>query len=154
MKKISARGVALYKQLEGFRSKPYTCSAGKLTIGYGHVILPDEHFTEVTLDEANTLLEKDLERHESDLRALLPATVLDKLSQNQYDALVLFIMNVGYTKELLTSNVVKFLKAGLYNQAITYWQQWDKVVDPSTKMLVVSQGLQNRRNAEIRLFQS
>ena len=33
--KLSKKGLDLLKQLEGFRSKPYLCSAGLPTIGYG-----------------------------------------------------------------------------------------------------------------------
>lgn len=149
---LSPQGLDLLKKLEGFKTKPYRCPAGKLTIGYGHVILPNESFTEVTLDEANRLLKEDIEKHERDLKRLLPASCLSKLKQYQYDALVIFIMNVGYRIELVKSNMIKFLKLGLYDQAITFWKQWNKAENQKTKQLEVCQGLINRRNAEIEMF--
>jgi len=144
---LSPQGLDLLKKLEGFKSKPYKCSAGKLTIGYGHVILPHEKFTEVTIDEANTLLKKDVAIYEKLINRLFSG-----LKQNQYDALVLFCFNTGGGQEFLKSNVVKYIKLRLYDQAIVYWKQWIKVQCPKTKGLVPSQGLQNRREKEISLF--
>ena len=152
---ISPKGLELYKRLEGgFRPYPYRCSAGKLTIGWGHVILPHENFTEITLDEGLRILKEDIEKHERDLKRLLPESCLSKLKQNQYDALVIFIMNVGYNSDLVKSNMVKYLKIGAYEHAIDYWKQWINEKDEKTKQLVPSLGLINRRNAEIALFKS
>lgn len=149
---LSPKGLDLLKKLEGFRSKPYKCSAGYPTIGYGHQILPHEHFTEITLDEGLQILKEDIEKHERDLKRLLPASSLSKLKQCQYDALVIFITNVGYRIDLVKSNMVKFLKLGLYDQAITFWKQWINVEDKKTKQLVPCKGLINRRKAEIEMF--
>ena len=47
--KTSEKGIDLLKVLEegkGFSSKSYLCPAGKRTIGYGHVILPDDNIIE------------------------------------------------------------------------------------------------------------
>ena len=48
--KISEQGLALLKQSEGFSATPYICPAGKSTIGYGHVIISGEEFTEIGAD--------------------------------------------------------------------------------------------------------
>lgn len=34
---VSLAGVALIKQFEGLRKKPYVCPGGTLTVGYGQV---------------------------------------------------------------------------------------------------------------------
>ncbi len=49
-------------QLEGIRYKLYKDSKGLLTIGCGHLVLPDENFKGVTLTDAQVmdLLQKDL----------------------------------------------------------------------------------------------
>jgi lysozyme len=60
--------VALLKQEEGLRLKPYHCSAGKLTIGVGRN-LDDVGITE---DEAYQLLVNDIERVTMDLDAHIP----------------------------------------------------------------------------------
>ena len=48
----------LLKKHEGFRSKPYKCTAGKLTIGYGRNIEDNG----ITVDEALFLLENDIKK--------------------------------------------------------------------------------------------
>ncbi|MCK5537153.1 MAG: lysozyme [Bacteroidales bacterium] len=48
------------KNHEGYRSNPYYCSAGVLTIGFGHAIMPNESFTKaLNMEEAEALLIKD-----------------------------------------------------------------------------------------------
>lgn len=44
---------------EGFRSAPYKCVAGHLTIGYGHRIQKGETFEKVSRDEAYAILKND-----------------------------------------------------------------------------------------------
>jgi len=41
---ISKKGVELIKSFEGFAPLEYTCVAGKRTIGYGHVLGPEEKY--------------------------------------------------------------------------------------------------------------
>jgi len=53
----------LIKKHEGLRLKPYRCTAGKLTIGYGRN-LEDRG---ITVEEAETLLYNDLAQLEQDL---------------------------------------------------------------------------------------
>lgn len=147
---LSPQGLDLLKKLEGgFQPKPYYCSAGKLTIGYGHVILPNESLTEVTIDEANALLKRDVEIYERVINRLFSG-----LKQNQFDALTLFCFNAGGGVDFLKSNVVKYIKLKMYDQAIVYWKQWINAVNPKTKRLEPCAGLINRRNAEISLFKS
>ncbi len=52
------------KQHEGFREKPYRCTAGKLTIGYGRNIENNG----ITEAEASFLLDNDLKRCEAECR--------------------------------------------------------------------------------------
>ena len=143
---LSPKGLNLLKKLEGFEPKPYYCSAGKKTIGYGHVLLPSENFTEITIDTANALLKKDVMWAERAINKRF-----SDLTQNQFDALVCFVFNVGETEEFSNSNVLKYIKLREYETAISYWKQWNKELNEE-KVLVISRGLQNRRNAEISLF--
>ncbi len=59
---ISQAGIDLIKQFEGFSAKPYLCPAGKLTIGYGHVITAKEDFCVGGIDvfAAERLLKQDV----------------------------------------------------------------------------------------------
>ena len=50
---------------EGFRSKPYRCPAGRLTIGYGRNL--DD--CGITVDEAAYLLRQDIDRVKAELSA-------------------------------------------------------------------------------------
>jgi len=54
--------IEFIKQHEGFMPKAYYCSAGYLTIGYGHVIKKGENFsTPLTKAAADKLLKKDFD---------------------------------------------------------------------------------------------
>jgi lysozyme len=145
---LSQKGLDLLKKLEGFQSKVYHCSAGVKTIGYGHAIRQGETFDhdEVTIDQANRLLKDDVTWAERAVSRIFP-----HLSQNQFDALVLFVFNIGET-QFVESNVCKYLKIRQVGTAISYWKQWNKVLHPKTKQLEVCKGLDNRRKKEIDLF--
>jgi len=95
--KLSKKGLDLLKQLEGFRSKPYLCSAGVPTIGYGstrysngvRVSLRDPEISET---KAVEMLIFDVATFDKDVTMLTKSVIL---TQNQFDALVLFAYNVG-----------------------------------------------------------
>lgn len=157
---ISQKGIDFIKNGEEFRSKPYDDATGKEivfgqpiygnpTIGWGHLILKNEKFIEITIDEAEALLRNDLSIAERTINRVFG----NSLTQNQYDALVSFCFNVGAGDSFIKSNVVKYIKLKMYEQAIYYWKQWNKVRNDKTKQLEISEGLINRRNAEIELFQ-
>jgi len=95
--KLSKKGLALLKVLEGFRNKPYLCTGNVPTIGYGstrykngaRVSLRDPAITEAKAEE---MLLCDVASFEKDVTGLTKSVVLN---QNQFDALVLFAYNVG-----------------------------------------------------------
>lgn len=89
--RISQNGLDLIKKSESFAPLPYICPAGKLTIGYGHCILPHESFTKITEKDAEEILRKDAAIAEN----CINKAVKVPLTQNQFDALVSFIFNVG-----------------------------------------------------------
>jgi lysozyme len=62
------RLTASIKQHEGFRGRPYKCTAGKTTIGYGRN-LDDEPLTQV---EGEYLLVRRLNKLEADCRMSVP----------------------------------------------------------------------------------
>jgi lysozyme len=106
MMRISQNGLDLIKQHEAFRAEPYLCPARKLTIGYGHVILPGEKFTSITSQQAEELLCKDVALTEICINKYVKAP----LTQNQFDALASFIFNIG-RRNFLTSTMLKELNA-------------------------------------------
>ncbi len=104
--KISKSGLDLIKSFEGFQSKIYICPAGLKTIGFGHVIKSNELFDEITLSQAEELLKTDIEQFEKALNKLISGI---KLSQNQFDALISFIYNVG-VGSFIQSTMYKLLQ--------------------------------------------
>ncbi len=80
------------KRFEGLRLKPYTCPAGKLTIGYGHN-LDDNGITE---DIAVRLLDSDLMAAERDVRSKF--TRFYKLNEARQFVLVDMAFNMGIAK--------------------------------------------------------
>ncbi len=94
MRHITARGLELIKSFEGFSPVIYLDSAGLPTIGYGHLIKPNEKelFKKgITKSEAEELLKADAIIAE---RAIL-RLITESLNDNQFDALVSFTFNLG-----------------------------------------------------------
>lgn len=142
--KTSQKGLDLIKKFEGFSDKEYICPAGKPTIGYGHVILPNEHFpSSITKEEAETLLKKDLQPREKSLNILVKVSI----NQNQFDALMSFIYNIG-VENFKQSTLLKFINEKLFNKIPNQFRRW-KYINK-----VVSKGLLARREEEIKLWLS
>jgi lysozyme len=142
--KISSTGLDLIKHFEGFEPKAYLCPAGILTIGYGST---GKHVTRgqtITQVEATSLLAKDVVRFENAVNKLgVP------LTQNQFDALVAFVYNVG-EGNFNASTLVKRLKAGDMTGAAAQFAVWNKARVKG--VLIVLKGLTTRRAAEAALF--
>jgi lysozyme len=91
MMRISQNGLDLIKQHESFSPTVYICPAGKPTVGFGHVVLPNESFTRISEQEAEDLLCKDVSIAENCINNAVKVPI----TQNQFDALVSFVFNVG-----------------------------------------------------------
>lgn len=95
MKSISDNGINLLKTFEGFSAKVYLDTAGKPTIGYGTLIDDDSEKWLLTavIDEptAIQLLRTDVHKAETAIND----HVQTEITQNQFDALVCFVYNVG-----------------------------------------------------------
>ncbi len=140
--KTSQQGINLIKQFEGFSAEAYVCPAGKWTIGYGHV-LQDASISELSTDTAEELLKVDIERVEMAILRLVRV----KLSQNQFDALVSLIYNIGigaFSRSIL----LKKLNKGNFSAAADEFDRWVYVNK------AISAGLQSRRKFEKTLFSS
>jgi lysozyme len=137
---ISKKGLDLIEMFESFEPKPYVCPAGKLTIGYGHVIRDGEKFTTISIHKAEEILANDCKIAENAVNA-----VSDKLNQNQYDALCAFVFNVG-NNAFLTSTMRKKILADDMPA-----NEFDRWVHAKGKVL---KGLVKRRAAEKALFLS
>lgn len=118
----SARGLELIRSFERFEPKAYLCPAGKLTIGYGHVIKASEpHLRSKTLTrgEAEALLRDDCRTVEVYLSAVLP----DWVRAYHFDALVSFCFNCG-VKAFDGSTLRVKLKQGDRQGAAGEFHKW------------------------------
>ncbi len=148
--RLSKAGVALLKVLEGFSAEPYKDGPGHLTIGYGHMLKRHELgvLTHVTKEEAHALLVEDVEHVEKVLSEL----VTRELSQQQWDALVLFGYNIDLDafEGTATLNVIN---EGDLNEVPLWLKKWNKITvrDPDTgiRKKIEYNGLNRRRNAEV-----
>lgn len=93
---ISNNGIDNLKILEGFSPKWYPDANGE-SIGYGHFRLTGDNFMTVTMAEANDLLLKDIKKFEKIINSVIKVAI----SQNQFDALVIFCYNTGVGKSAL-----------------------------------------------------
>lgn len=94
--KVSKKCLDIIKEFEGFMAKPYICSGGKATIGYGSTFYKDGKKVtmkdkEITVAEAESLLEFQVNKFAEGVLK----SVSKPLTQNQFDALVSFCYNVG-----------------------------------------------------------
>lgn len=117
--KTSQKGLDLIKRFEGFSARPYKCPAGKMTIGYGHVIRPAENLDKINPEQAETLLREDVGIAEGCIRR----NVKTGLSQSQFDALVSFIYNVG-TQAFEKSYLLRLLNQGDSERAARQFSRW------------------------------
>lgn len=137
----SSKGLALTEQFEGLRLTAYQDSVGVWTIGYGHTGADVHPGLSITLEQASTLLSKDVASAVADVNRLVKVP----LTQNQFDALVDFVFNVG-GGNLGTSTLLRDLNAGNYAAAAAQFPRW---VHAGGEVLP---GLVARRKAEQTLF--
>ena len=94
------------KRDEGLRLKPYICSAGKTTIGYGRNL--DD--VGITVREAEILLENDIARAIADLDRALPWW--HDLPESWQRGLLNMAFNLGLTRLLGFKKMLAALEAG------------------------------------------
>ena len=98
------------KRHEGLRLKPYLCSEGKITIGFGRN-LEDMGISE---KEAEMLLMSDIERCYEELDVFSWFHDLDQVRQ---EAMVNMLFNLGLPTFLEFKRTLKFMAEGAYSQA-------------------------------------
>ena len=140
--KISQEGISLIKKFEGCELTAYQCSAGVWTIGYGHTKGIEEGM-EITQQEAEDMLVEELHEYEN----YINDNVTAPLSQNQFDAMVSWVYNLG-PANLKASTLLKVLNAGNYDDVPFQMRRWNKAGG------VTLDGLIRRREAEALLFQN
>ncbi len=141
--RTSQNGIDLIKSSEGLRLTAYPdpgTGAEPWTIGYGATRGVTQGMT-ITQDQAERMLVNDIARFEPQLDTLIKVPV----SQNQWDALMSFVYNLG-AGNLSSSTLLKLLNAGDFSGAADQFLRWNKS-GPN-----VLPGLTVRRAAERALF--
>lgn len=153
--RIDQAGIDFIKSVEGVKNFVYADSAGLPTIGVGHLLLPGElssgkinigdksyKYHEGLPDNAiDGLLMRDLHIAQCDVNV----HVKSELTQNQYNALVSFVFNVG-VGAFRNSTLLKLLNTGDYDAVPDQMRRW---VFSAGRQI---QGLKNRREREIELW--
>lgn len=148
---VSDTGINLVKKFEGLHKlgedgkvHAYRCPAGKWTIGYG-ATRGVRSGVVWTVEEAEKRLAEDLNDHAKAIHRHVHVP----LSQNQYDALVSFVFNVGEAN-FKSSTLLKKLNQGLYDEVPEQLMRWNKARVEGK--LTPLRGLTRRRSAEGALF--
>ena len=139
--RTSKEGIALLKKFEGCELKAYQDSVGVWTIGYGHTKGVKDGM-EITKEEAEEMLKEELPEYENYINELVEIP----LSQNEFDALVCWVYNLGPTN-LLKSTLLETLNKGDKDGVPYQIRRWNKAGG------VVLNGLVRRREAEALLFE-
>jgi lysozyme len=141
-RQIGPAGLALIKKWEGCRLTAYKDIVGVWTVGYGSTGPHVKQGLTLTQDQADKLLQDDLDRFEASVDKNAPTA-----SQNQFDAMVSLAFNIG-TGAFEKSTLLRKLKAGDTAGAADAFLSW---VNAGGRKV---QGLVNRRADERRLFLS
>jgi lysozyme len=138
--KTGTKGIDLIKHFEGCELEAYKCAAGVWTIGYGHIkgVTPE---SVITQEQAEQMLVEELNEYEGYINNM----VTTPLSQNQFDALVSWVYNLG-GGNLKASTLLKVVNSGEFDGVPAQIMRWNKA---GGKVL---EGLTRRRQAEADLF--
>lgn len=145
--KASQKCIDLIKKFEGYISKSYKCPAGIWTIGYGSTMWSDgkkvKEGETINLQGAELLLNWELNKKAVALKEL-------SINQNQADALLSFIYNIG-VGAFDKSTLKKKIKANPNDATIKdEFMKWNKA--RVAGKLVELKGLTLRRTAEVNLY--
>lgn len=141
--KISDRGLDIIKLSEGLRLEAYPdpgTGGEPWTIGFGHTggVKPGDVIDEA---EADRLLRVDV----ADAEECVSQHVAIEINQNQFDALVCFVYNVG-CGAFRGSTLLRLVNAYQFETAAKQFPRWDKAAGKALA------GLAKRRRAEMELF--
>ncbi|MGA8111866.1 MAG: lysozyme [Acidobacteriaceae bacterium] len=132
-------GLNLTEQFEGCRLTAYQDQVGVWTIGYGHTGPEVVAGLTITQAQAETCLAADVQS----AAACVNRLVAVQLNQQEFDALVDFVFNLGQG----ASTLLRLLNAGSFAAAAGQFAQWDRAGG------AVVAGLLRRRQVETALFQ-
>ena len=147
IKKVITIAEPLIKRFEGWRSKPYLCSAGVPTIGWGSTLY--ENGDKVTLDDPEITKERgqalfDLDAEKFLLQVYKACPVLTK-HDNKAAAILSWTYNLGVAR-LRSSTMRTRINQERWEEAAQELKRWNLAAGKVTRGLVL------RREAEATLF--
>lgn len=150
--KTSDNGLQFIQLAEGCVLHVYRDQAGYDTIGVGHLLTADDKksgrfVNGITTEQSTELLRQDVGEAEDVVNSLVKVP----LTQNQFDALVDFVFNLG-KQRFQTSTLLKKLNAGDKDAVPREMLKWNKVRNPKTGKLEASKGITSRRQREAELW--
>ena len=153
--RIPTQAIEMIKKYEGFSSKPYVCSAGQWTIGYG---------TSYYVQDGRAVTEKDPPISEGEAFYQLHATCARKCARiiedfqemcgrkfndDELTALYSLLYNIRNANGFCKTKCAAAIARGDSKEAI---RQWDWFHAKKNGQSVILPGLVKRRNEEIELF--
>lgn len=146
--KTSQAGLNLIKEFEGLRLEAYPdpgTGGAPWTIGYGHTSAAGDPQVSkglrITASQAEDILANDLTQYERTVEEL----VHPRLTQNQFDALVSFVYNVG-PGAFAKSTLLKRINADQFDQVPAEFMKWTRAGGRELP------GLVRRRRAEVKMW--
>ena len=122
--KMSEKGLQRLITREGKRNKAYKDTKGIWTIGVGHTGPEVHEFLAWTDGQILAALRDDLDEVEQAIGRF----VLVPLTQNQHDALVSFIFNVG-TNAFRRSTMLRYINLRMFDKAAAEFDRWHKPLE-------------------------
>ena len=147
--KLGEKGFQLITNIEGLSLTSYLDQAGIPTIGYGTTRLngfPVSLGMTINQTVAVALFHGDMQETINFINNVIKV----KLNQNQIDALICLVYNIGFGG-FQSSTLLKTIN----NEGKVYedlFVRWNKYTDPITGKKLVSNGLTRRRKLEFKLF--
>jgi lysozyme len=139
---VTDLAISLLKAFEGFRAKPYLDVAGHGTVGFGHLILPDERETyighELSRHEAELLLLSDFAKHLTEIVTLTSGL---GLQVHELEAIGSLAFNIG-VRHVKESTLMVHVRRGNRLDAAAEFLSWRKAGG------TVQPGLVRRRHVE------
>lgn len=135
--KLSLMGARLLAEREGVRTKAYQDTKGIWTIGIGHTGPEVRKGLIVSIEKVYSWFESDVKWAEDCVNNNVTIT----LTQNQFDALVSFVFNIGATA-FVKSTILRKLNKNDIAGAVLEFDRW-----------VIPKEITGRRMSEKKQFQ-
>lgn len=139
--------VEMVRSFEQLRLEAYQDQGGRWTIGWGHTrgVKPGDT---CTVEQAEEWLLEDTRDAADQVWLRLPAAVVEDLEAHQAAAIISWIYNAGPGPLLLGKQLRRALEQDRFENVPEAFQEWCKIRDKTSGLLVVSDGLVRRRAVE------